>query len=618
MLSTSVAVQEISFAIKGKLSNANYSSKKGIFIFFINDRLVESVAMKKVIEAVYSDLLPRHTHPFVYLSLTLPSQHVDINVHPTKKEVHFLFESEIMQQLYTALTQKLRTANESRTFYTQTIAVNNMQIGLEIVSSSKGRTNEDNVSHSFNIESTVSAENEEDDEDDVIVMETNVNNKSKNVIIDESYDDDDDIENENDNEDDDDNDNEDDIKSPVMKLKSKVQQKLTNTNTNTNTTNNNSKKRANTNNNPNTNTIAYKLVRSDPTLTKINAFFQPIDTNTSNTDNSIYNASTRNEINNKKNDGDENAISLINENDDNNKVECICEPSKDNSIVGAFARNCKCCSISINTNINTNNEIKLRARMTVINETNTDLASIHALLKEIAKNQSSKMLSMMKAIIFVGVVNHRLAVVQYNTTILLVNYHALCKELFYQLAIRRFAVTEPLVLTSPIDISLMIRAAMDSPEAKWDQSLGLSKEDITTAACATLVEKREMLKEYFNIGVTELGMLTNMPLLLEGYFPLSARLPIFLLRLAVEVDWTEELSCFHSIAIELSNYYAYIQLSSPSTTSIGEISSLSSLEIIENVLLPSLKNHLIPSDNISNTFTPIGSLEQLYKIFERC
>jgi DNA mismatch repair protein MLH1 len=313
----------------------------------------------------------------------------------------------------------------------------------------------------------------------------------------------------------------------------------------------------------------------------------------------------------------------------NDEDACICLPvtsntNNRNSMVGAFARNCQCCGpnkksyANSMSNVSTNNDIKLRARVTVITETNTNLASIHSLINEIEKTQSKKMLMMMKAIIIVGVVNDRLAVVQHNTSLMLVNYHWLCKDLFYQLTIRRFAVTKPLVLSSPIDIFQMMRAAMDSPEAKWDASLGLTKEDISSAACATLVEKREMLQEYFNIGITDDGMLTTMPLLLEGYYPASIRLPLFLLRLAVEVDWTDEIACFQSVAVELSNYHAYIHLPSSKVTLAEESSSYSSLEMIENVLLPSLKNHLIPNENAINAFTQIASLEQLYKIFERC
>lgn len=63
----------LEYEVTGKISNANYSNKRGIYIFFINNRLVESSSIRKVIDSVYHELLPRHTHPFVYLSITYVS-----------------------------------------------------------------------------------------------------------------------------------------------------------------------------------------------------------------------------------------------------------------------------------------------------------------------------------------------------------------------------------------------------------------------------------------------------------------------------------------------------------------------------------------------------------------
>jgi DNA mismatch repair protein MLH1 len=59
----------IHIAWTGKVSNANYSTRKAIYILFINNRLIECSSIRKTIESVYSDILPRHAYPFVYLSI---------------------------------------------------------------------------------------------------------------------------------------------------------------------------------------------------------------------------------------------------------------------------------------------------------------------------------------------------------------------------------------------------------------------------------------------------------------------------------------------------------------------------------------------------------------------
>lgn len=44
--------------------------------------------MKRALEIVYAATLPKASKPFLYMSIVLPPEHVDVNVHPTKREVY--------------------------------------------------------------------------------------------------------------------------------------------------------------------------------------------------------------------------------------------------------------------------------------------------------------------------------------------------------------------------------------------------------------------------------------------------------------------------------------------------------------------------------------------------
>ena len=61
--------------------------KKMVLLLFINHRLVESTSIKRAVEQAYAVYLPKQMHPFVYLSLEINPRNVDVNVHPTKREV---------------------------------------------------------------------------------------------------------------------------------------------------------------------------------------------------------------------------------------------------------------------------------------------------------------------------------------------------------------------------------------------------------------------------------------------------------------------------------------------------------------------------------------------------
>lgn len=76
-------------------------------------------ALKLALEQVYSIYLPKGSHPFIYINLLLESSNVDVNVHPTKHEVNFLHEDEIIERIKHAFENKLVNSSDARTFYTQ-------------------------------------------------------------------------------------------------------------------------------------------------------------------------------------------------------------------------------------------------------------------------------------------------------------------------------------------------------------------------------------------------------------------------------------------------------------------------------------------------------------------
>ncbi len=107
----------------GMCSNATYCATKSstTFILFINNRLVESSSIRRAVEGVYSDILPRGAKPFIYLSLQVPGLQLDVNVHPTKREVALLHEDKLCRALADAASDLLRSVKTSKTFYTQAL-----------------------------------------------------------------------------------------------------------------------------------------------------------------------------------------------------------------------------------------------------------------------------------------------------------------------------------------------------------------------------------------------------------------------------------------------------------------------------------------------------------------
>ncbi|KAK9464301.1 histidine kinase-like ATPase [Lipomyces arxii] len=106
----------------GWITNANFNVKKNHQpIFFINHRNVSCEPLKRAIAQVYSPFLPRGSHPFLYISILIAPEKLDVNVHPTKREVRFMNEEEIIHQICQEIQKSLHEVDSSREFKIQTL-----------------------------------------------------------------------------------------------------------------------------------------------------------------------------------------------------------------------------------------------------------------------------------------------------------------------------------------------------------------------------------------------------------------------------------------------------------------------------------------------------------------
>lgn len=103
--------------VRGAVSGGNFAIKRRIpMVFFINNRLVACDPLKRAVAAVFQVFLPKGYYPFVYLSLDIAPANVDVNVHPTKREVRFLHEDEIVQWVCDKVHDVLTERGHSRTY----------------------------------------------------------------------------------------------------------------------------------------------------------------------------------------------------------------------------------------------------------------------------------------------------------------------------------------------------------------------------------------------------------------------------------------------------------------------------------------------------------------------
>lgn len=107
-----INIEKENISIYGLFSNSKISQsmRKNNFIF-LNNRPIENRVISYAIKNAYSNAIPKERYPFFFLYINIDCNKVDVNVHPSKKEVRIKNEREISSMIYNEIFNKVNERN---------------------------------------------------------------------------------------------------------------------------------------------------------------------------------------------------------------------------------------------------------------------------------------------------------------------------------------------------------------------------------------------------------------------------------------------------------------------------------------------------------------------------
>ncbi|KAJ5250523.1 hypothetical protein N7489_000933 [Penicillium chrysogenum] len=493
------------FRASGLATNANYHVKKTVILLFINHRAVESTAVKRAVEQTYSAFLPKGGHPFVYLDLEIEPNRVDVNVHPTKREVNFLNEDEIIELVCTEIRSKLAEVDSSRTFLTQSLLPGVQTI--ESIQRDQGAPVHEGTAEAIKAGATP--------------------------------------------------------KTPATTKKP----------------------------------YENNLIRTDSKVRKITAMLGPAA------------ASPRDPSNPEA-------------------------PTETDTPTTSILDN------------------GLQYETTDRQPLKIALTSVKSLRASVRSEMHNTLTEMFASHTYVGLVDERrrLAAIQSGVKLYLIDYGLACHEFFYQVGLTDFGNFGVIRLDPAPKLVDLLKIAAESERQEHADSNGEEADSIFANApemiARTLVDRREMLNEYFSMQISPDGTLLTIPLLLKGYLPALAKLPRFLLRLGPYVDWGSEEGCFRTFLRELAAFYTPEQLPVLSRTVVQDALGESAMQgpvvadgsevedddedafvrarraqmvrMLEHAVFPALRARLVATSRLLRGVVEVADLKGLYRVFERC
>ncbi|KAM3161835.1 DNA mismatch repair protein [Lachancea thermotolerans] len=262
-----------------------------------------------------------------------------------------------------------------------------------------------------------------------------------------------------------------------------------------------------------------------------------------------------------------------------------------------------------------------------------NLASVNMLRKEVDSSMNKDLTNIFANLTYIGLADEqrRLACIQHDLRLFLVDYGSICSELFYQVGLTDFANFGKIFL-------------INEDESAGSQEEGLSVGSLlqeivssrggsSTELIRPLWDMREMLEEYFSIELyggdthVENTKIKSLPLLIKGYIPPLSKLPHFLYRLLTKIDWSDEMKCLQGILKQIALLYVpeVIEQIDPEDSSIKEEERIRYLtdtenmeKILEETIFPCIKKRLLAPRDLMGNVVEVANLPGLYRIFERC
>ncbi|KZT70490.1 DNA mismatch repair protein MutL [Daedalea quercina L-15889] len=262
------------------------------------------------------------------------------------------------------------------------------------------------------------------------------------------------------------------------------------------------------------------------------------------------------------------------------------------------------------------------SRVRDIKESQCYLTSVRSLRAAVVKGKHNHLTDILQKHTFVGIVdvNKCLSLIQHSTKLYLINHGALAEELFYQLGVRQFGDMSRLRLDPAPSLRTLVTLAVDAEEGV--QQSKLTRPQIVDRIVDTLISRREMLEEYFSLGISADGKIETLPMLLRDYTPNLDKLPLFLMRLGPQVDWTSEQQCFESFLRELAFFYVPEPVLPVSPEDMNDEEKAEDKAVqwqIQHVLFPASARYLsAPKSLLDRDVVQVASLPDLYRVFERC